>query len=164
MKALKKLNTVLGYICGILIVITAIILLYDVFCRYVLSEPTLWAQQIAAYMVLIATFFGTSYALQSGGHVHVEIIVDHLKPLPKKICMSIGYILAMIFVGGVVSSCYSYAMMAWQNGWDAQGNVPIPAVVLYGIMVVGSALLFITLLATLIQVWIGKGKEGETEC
>ena len=78
MKALKKLNAVLGYICGILVVITALILLYDVFCRYVLGEPTLWAQQIAAYMVLVATFFGTSYALQSGGHVHVEIIVDEL--------------------------------------------------------------------------------------
>lgn len=162
MKALKKFNAVLGYICGVLVVITAIILLYDVFCRYVLGEPTLWAQQVAAYLVLIATFFGTSYALQSGGHVHVEIIVDHLKPLPKKICMSIGYVLAMIFVGGLIKSCYGYAVMSLQNGWLSQGNVPIPAVILYGIMAIGSILLFITLLATLIELWLKKGKEEET--
>lgn len=161
MKALKKFNAALGYISGVLVLLTALILMYDVFCRYVLNAPTLWAQQVASYLVLAATFFGTSYALQSGGHVHVEIIVDRLAPLPRKICLSLGYIMAMVFVGGVVKSCFSYCLLSMRNNWLSQGNVPVPAELLYGIMAIGSAILFITLLAALIQLWLKK--EGKVE-
>ena len=149
---LKKLNIILGYISGFMIFLTGVVMLYDVFCRYILGAPSIWAQSIAQYLILTAIFFGTSYCLQSGGHVHVEIVVDRVNPIIRKILFTIGYIFAVIFVGALLKSSLEYAMMAYEFSWDAQGNLPFPSVILYGIMVFGCGMLIITLIAKLLEI------------
>lgn len=171
---LTKFNRICGYIAGVFVLGSAAVMLYDVFSRYVFKAPSLYAPYIAAFLVLGAAFVGTAYALQAGGHVHVEIIVDKLKPLPRKICYTIGYCFSIVFVYFLTRACWKYATEAVINNWKAQGNLPIPSVILYGVMVFGSALLGITLLVKIYQTWTdnkqappdnaGAGeKEGEAE-
>lgn len=157
---LRTINRICGYIAGILVMLSALVMLYDVFCRYVLNAPSLYAPYIAAFMILGATFIGTAYALQAGGHVHVEILVDKFKPLPRKICYTIGYCFSMVFVFFLTRACWQFMEKAIRNNWNAQGNLPIPSAILYGVMVLGSALLLITLVAKIIEVW--NKKEDET--
>ncbi len=150
---LKKINRILGILSGFLVLITAFIMLYDVISRYFLGAPTVWAQNICQYTILTAAFLGTSYALESGGHVNVEIVVERVGPLAAKILLTIGNIFALVFVGGLVKSCFSYTVIAYQMSWDASGNLPIPACLLYSIMVFGSSILFLTLIASIIDIW-----------
>lgn len=150
---LKKINKICGYIAGVLVVLSALVMIYDVFCRYVLKSPSLYAPFIAAFMVLGAIFIGTAYALEAGGHVHVEILVDRFKPLPRRICYTIGYCFSIFFVACLTRACWQFAVNAARNNWKAQGNLPIPSVILYGVMVFGSVLLLITLVAKIIEVW-----------
>jgi TRAP-type C4-dicarboxylate transport system permease small subunit len=147
---LKKLNLVLGYTSGFLFFLTAVIMLFDVFSRYILGAPSVWAQSISQYMILTAAFLGTSYCLQSGGHVHVEILVDRVKPIVRKILLTIGYLFALTFVGALTKSTYDYALLAYEFKWDAMGNIPFPSVILYGIMIFGCIMLMLTLIAKLI--------------
>lgn len=160
---LKRINRFLGIVSGSLVLITGFIMLYDVFSRYILGSPTVWAQNICQYLILIAAFLGTSYALESGGHVNVEIIVDRVKPLPGKILMTIGYIIASSFVGALMKSCWNYAVLAYKMEWDASGNLPIPSYLLYGIMVVGCIILLITLIASIIEIWRAKDTKEADE-
>jgi TRAP-type C4-dicarboxylate transport system permease small subunit len=159
---LKKFTTILGYVSGFMIFLTGVIMLYDVFARYFLGSPSVWAQSISQYLILAAAFFGTSYCLQSGGHVHVEILVDRVRPLPRRILFTLGYLFALIFAAALLKSCWEYAVMAYQFAWDAQGNLPLPSVILYGIMVFGSVMLILTLLARVVEIW-RKGDEKEAE-
>lgn len=159
---LKKVNTILGYISGGMIFLTGFVMLYDVFARYFLGSPSAWAQSISQYLILAAAFFGGSYTLQSGGHVHVEILVDRVKPLPRKILFSFGYLFAIAFVGALIRACWQYAAMAYEFSWDAQGNLPFPSVILYGVMVFGSVMLLLSLVMRIIEIWREK-EEKEAE-
>ncbi|MDR3296190.1 MAG: TRAP transporter small permease [Clostridiales Family XIII bacterium] len=153
---LKTINKICGYIAGALVFISALIMLYDVFCRYVLNAPSLYAPYIAAFLILGSAFIGTAYALQNGGHVHVEILVDKLNPAARKICYTAGYAFSMVFVAFLTRACWQFAVKAAQSNWKAQGNLPIPSVILYGVMVFGAVLLFITLAAKAVALWTKK--------
>jgi len=150
---LKKFNTKLGYIAGLLILATAVVTMYDVVARYFFNSPSLYIPFISAFLILGAIFIGTSWAMQAGGHVFVEIVTDKLKPLPRKICFTIGYAFAMFFVGHLFNACFGFAQIAVANNWKAQGNLPIPSVILYGVMSFGTAMLFITLIMKAIETW-----------
>lgn len=159
MNIIKKFNRILGYIAGAMVFIAACVMIYDVFCRYVLSSPSLYAPYIAAFLVLGATFIGTAYALQAGGHVYVELLVDKLGGLPRKIMRTIGFAFSIVFVVFLCRACWQFAVDAFTNNWKAQGNLPIPSVILYGVMVFGAAMLVITLVIAIVDLWKGR-KEG----
>lgn len=156
MKVLRTVNKICGYIAGVFVLLSAVVMLYDVISRYFFQAPSLYAPFIAAFLVLGATFIGAAYSLQAGGQVYVELLVDKMKPLARKICMTIGYIFAMIFVFFLTQACWQYASDAVKNNWHAQGNLPIPSVILYGVMVVGSVLLLLTLIQKILETWFAK--------
>ena len=143
---------------GSLILVASIVIMYDVVCRYFFNAPSLYAPYIAAFLMLGAVFIGTAWAMQAGGHVYVEILTDKMKPLTRKICFSVGYGLAMVFVFALTRACFNFAQKAFESGWRAQGNLPIPSVILYGVMTFGAVLLLITLVAKLIEVWQKKSE------
>ena len=160
MNVYKTFNKILGYISGSMIAISALVMLYDVISRYVFKSPSLYASYAAAFLMLGAVFIGTSYALQAGGHVNVEVFVDKLKPLPRNILLTIGYLVSMVFVFFLSRACLAFTIRAFEGQWRAQGNFPIPSVLLYGVMFAGTALLFITLIITIISLWMTEKKEG----
>jgi TRAP-type C4-dicarboxylate transport system permease small subunit len=154
---LKRFNKLCGYIASILILISAGVIMYDVVCRYFFNAPSLYAPYISAFLMLGAVFIGTGYALQAGGHVFVELLVDKMRPLPRRISFTVGYVFSMVFVGALTRACWQFSVKAVQNGWKAQGNLPIPSVILYGVMTFGAALLFITLIMMIVDIWRNGG-------
>lgn len=159
---LRTINKALAYVAGGLILAASLVLLYDVVMRYLFHSPSLYAPYLAAFLSLGAIFLGTPYTLQAGGHVHVEIIVDKLAPIPRKVCYTIGYLLSMVFVFCLTRACFRFAAKAYENHWNAQGNLPVPSVILYGIMTLGSGLLLLTLVLKLVELWRRKsGADAE---
>jgi TRAP-type C4-dicarboxylate transport system permease small subunit len=152
----KRFTKILGYIAGALVLCSAFVMLYDVILRYAFSTPSLRAPFIAAYLMLAAIFSGTSYALWHGGHVSVDLLVVRLKPMARKICVTAGYIFSLIFLYYLTRACFNFAVTAATDGWRAMGHFPIPMVYLYGIMVFGLALLLISILCKIIEVWFKK--------
>ncbi|MDR1246534.1 MAG: TRAP transporter small permease subunit [Clostridiales Family XIII bacterium] len=158
---LKKINKLLGYAAGAMVFIAAFILLYDVVMRYFFNAPSLYAPYAAQFMILGMAFAGTSYALQAEGHVNVEILVDRLRPIPRKILLTVGYVLALIYTFFLMRACAEYMIRAARENWLAQGNLPFPSAILYGVMFAGSALLILTFFLKFVELWRGSKKEDE---
>ena len=156
---LKKINKAFGYIAGLLIFVAALVMFYDVISRYIFNAPSLYAPFIAAFLVLGAIFMGVSYSFQSGGQVYVEILIEKLPLLPQKIVFTCGYVLSLLFIGTLTKSCWDYAVKAWEGNWKAQGNLPIPTVILYGVMIGGLVLLLLTIVLKMIEIWSRKKTE-----
>lgn len=153
---IKSFNKILGYIAGALVLCSAFVMLYDVVLRYAFNAPSLRAPFIAAYLMLAAIFSGTSYALWHGGHVSVDLLIAKLKPIPRKICLTVGYVFSLIFLYYLTRACFNFAVTAATDGWRAMGHFPIPMVYLYGIMVFGLSLLIISILCKIYEVWFKK--------
>ncbi len=84
-----------GAVAALLILPLIFALVYEVFSRYVLNTPTLWAYEIS-YMVMGALFMlGMANALRLKQHVSVDLVTMHLSPRAAA-CLRILFYLPLI--------------------------------------------------------------------
>jgi TRAP-type C4-dicarboxylate transport system permease small subunit len=73
----------------------------EVVLRYFLNSPTTWSSDVITFLLLVATFSAIPYAVKSGMHVAVTIIIDAFKastPYVSAFLNTVGLILCG-FVG-----------------------------------------------------------------
>lgn len=91
-------------------------LVYEVFSRYVLGRPTLWAFEIS-YMVMGAIFmFGMSNALRQGQHVSVDLLSLRWTGRTNAAVRLVGYMLFLAVLAWLVWELGKYAMSAFESG------------------------------------------------
>lgn len=104
---IKKLNTLMGFLSAIIIVIVSGILLFEVCVRYFLSWPTDWEIELGVMLLIISTFLAAGYTQITRGHVNIEII-DSI--LPKR------FIKWRIFISDIISFlfCAFISYSSWK--------------------------------------------------
>lgn len=69
---------------------------FEVFSRYVLNEPTLWAFEVG-YMVMGTHFLvGMAYTLRENEHVRVDLIYARLSPRLQALVDSFTYLVLLL--------------------------------------------------------------------
>ena len=59
-------------IVTVILVITSITLVVQVFMRYVLAEPLVWAEELARFLLVWCTMVGSSLAVKESRHIIVD--------------------------------------------------------------------------------------------
>ncbi len=149
-RVLRMIRTidVAGDWCGravsVLILPMIAIVSWEVFARYVLSAPTLWAFDMT-YMLYGAHFMlGTAYTMLHGGHIRTDMLWEKFSDRKKGIIDAIAYVAfffpAMIFF---FWASVDEAWHAWQIGevseqtawrvmlWPLKAVIPIAAVMMF---------------------------------
>jgi TRAP-type C4-dicarboxylate transport system permease small subunit len=70
----------------------------EVFMRYVLHQPLMVADEFSAYMLVALSYLGTAYTWRQGGHVRVTVLVSRLPSRGAGWIRFIGLILVLIFM------------------------------------------------------------------
>jgi TRAP-type C4-dicarboxylate transport system permease small subunit len=73
------------FIAGIGIVLLVLLTVMGVFARYIMNAPFTWLEEVQFILTVQVAFWGASAAFQSGGHIAIEIVVDALPPMIRKI-------------------------------------------------------------------------------
>ncbi|SER93597.1 TRAP-type mannitol/chloroaromatic compound transport system, small permease component [Vreelandella subterranea] len=127
-------------------------LVFEVFSRYLMGRPTLWAFEIS-YMVMGAIFMlGMSNALRVRQHVSVDIVSMQLNERVKAIINAVGYFLFLPLLIWLVWELSTYALQAFEtnerSGRSAWNPVVWP---IYTVWFVGFLFLALQVLAELIR-------------
>lgn len=84
---MKKLLEIFDRIMNIMMFLAGIILIFimlsvglEVVLRTFFNRPQIWVTEVTEVMLLYITFLGSAWLLREGGHVKVDIILNHLKP------------------------------------------------------------------------------------
>ncbi|HET8791961.1 MAG TPA: TRAP transporter small permease subunit [Modicisalibacter sp.] len=141
-------------------------LVYEVFSRYVLDNPTFWAYEIS-YMLMGSIFvLAMGYALKIRQHVSVDLLYGRFSPRGKAVVDVLGYCLFGTAVWWMTVELYASATLAFQNG-EVTGKSAWNPVVwpVYTAWFVGFLTLGIQVLAELVKstVTLFTGKTSETE-
>ena len=65
---------------------------YEVFSRYVLNAPTIWAFE-AGYMAMgVHALIGAAYTLQCHSHIRIDVLYSHFSDRNKALIDVIGYL------------------------------------------------------------------------
>lgn len=96
----------LGIVFAAAICAAAVILLIEVFLRYVLNSPTIWAHETTTFLCGISFLYGGLYCASRNSHIRVVLIYDQL---PRKVRRVVNVVIS--FASFVAAGFFTYA--AW---------------------------------------------------
>ena len=112
--AVDRLANFVGYLSGWLVPLMMMLVVVDVFMRYVMQQPLMVADELSAYMLVTLSFLGFAYTWRQGGHVRVEVVVNYLPPRLKDWVRLIGLILTFVFMIEMDRAAYKMIVYAIQ--------------------------------------------------
>jgi TRAP-type C4-dicarboxylate transport system permease small subunit len=95
---IEKIAYVGAYCSGWLVPLMMMLVVVEVFMRYVLHQPLMLADEFSAYMLVAVSYLGTAYTWRQGGHVRVTVLVSRLSSRTAGWMRFIGLILVLIFM------------------------------------------------------------------
>jgi TRAP-type C4-dicarboxylate transport system permease small subunit len=108
---IEKIAYLVAYCSGWLVPLMMMLVVVEVFMRYVLHQPLMLADEFSAYMLVAVSYLGTAYTWRQGGHVRVTVLVSRLSSRTAGWVRFIGLILVLIFM--IELDRVSYKMIAY---------------------------------------------------
>lgn len=139
----------LGIVFAVGLLVSAGILVVEIFLRYVFNAPTIWAHETVIFLTATAFVYGGLYAVARNAHIRVVLIYDYV---PKSVRRWLNVAISAISFAATVM----FAWAAWKTleraAWTPSGefrletsgsawNPPTPGllkVFLFGILIVMS--------------------------
>ncbi len=75
---IDKFNTKMGEFTSLLILPLLAVVVFEVFMRYVMNAPTIWAFEMTIFLYGMHFMFGLAYTDVTKGHVRVDIFISRL--------------------------------------------------------------------------------------
>ncbi|MBI4286413.1 MAG: TRAP transporter small permease [Chloroflexi bacterium] len=161
-QAIEAISKVGGYFSGALVFILMLLIMYEVFTRFVISKPAGYADEISGYLFLAIGFIALAYTWQQRGHVRVEALVTRL---PRRVARWIRLatlVIALAFVGLSTQVAYAFLVDIYKRQLVSMTQLRIFLLWPLIPLGVGFALLLLQIIAEFVRA-IGAIKEGKGE-
>lgn len=119
-RTVDTMNDWIGRIGCLLLLPLVIIVAIEVFMRYVINQPTIWAWDVNIQIFSAITFFSGGYALLEKGHVNVDVFTFRMAPRKRAI---IDLITSFFFFFGMIVLCWK-GWEIFQMSWGAKEHMP----------------------------------------
>lgn len=160
---LSKIENALHIIEKRLLIVVWIALLFitlmvvvDVFMRYVLDDPLPATVEMSTLIMPIVVFPGLAYTLFAGGHVRVSIFADRMPQQARYMCQLIS-LAAGLFTFGILT------FWGWQHFWNSfvireemLAAIPLPWYVGKASLPLGAGLMSAEFLVQLVLIVVRK--------
>ena len=150
MKVIRWLDANLERVlCVALLALMSIIIVVQVFFRYVLQNSLQWSEEIARYMFIWLIYIGISYGVKMDKHIAVDAVYSFLPKKVKPFYALIGYVIFLIFA--IIVVYYGVLVTANIAGSGQISNgAHVPMQYVYVAPVVGMILTIIRLVQRLV--------------
>lgn len=99
----KYMTKLLAGIATVLLSIMTLLVLYQVFTRYVLNSPAAFTEELVRYFLIWTGFIGAAYAFITREHMCLVLLRDSLKPVNRQILMIVIDVLILVFAVFVIT-------------------------------------------------------------
>ena len=106
-KIRKGMNFLLSRIAAVLLSIMTLLVLYQVFTRYVLNNPAAFTEELVRYSLIWTGFIGAAYAFSTREHMALTLVIHKLDDKKKRTLQTVINLLILLFalfvmtIGGV---------------------------------------------------------------
>jgi TRAP-type C4-dicarboxylate transport system permease small subunit len=147
-------NRIFAIAARVLVLAIVLVVIREVFFRYVLNAPSIWAMDGSSFALVFVFFLALAPALESGHHVAVDLF-DPLVPARFHWHQRVvGHLLTLVF--GLVLFWYLLDMTieAFATGELSFSVVPVPLKYIYWIGPVGTLEFVLTAVVLLGRAWL----------
>jgi len=128
-----------GRVTMIIIITMTSVMLFEVFMRYVLEQPTLWANEMSQWLAGFVFLCSGLYVMQQRGHIRIFLLYDLVPRSLQRVFDTFAVLLICIFAFFFVYGSYQQVFVNKFYKWEMFGTAfdpPIPATVLPAILIV----------------------------
>ncbi len=154
--AIEGLSVWVGRAFGWCILILTLSVTYEVFMRYVLNSPTVWAFDMMVQMYGALFLMAGPYALAQDGHVRADVVY---RLFPVRVQASLDFVLYLIFFFPGMLALFWYGAEIASDSWrykEVSWNSPARIQVYFfkTLIPLAGGLLIIQGIAELMRCWI----------
>jgi TRAP-type mannitol/chloroaromatic compound transport system permease small subunit len=112
-RGIDRITGSVGLLAAWLVAPLVLATCYEVFSRYVMNDPTLWAYEVG-YMATGTNFLlGIAYTLRERGHIRIDVLYSHFSDHVKAIIDAVGIALFLL------PAAFWLSLKLWTYAYDA---------------------------------------------
>ena len=138
---IEKSNRMLGIVSGMGILLMGMIIAYEVVCRYVFNSPTIWTQEVSIYLFMWTMLAASSYTLQTGKHVRVDLLIERMQIKTRKLFDGVTGVIGMIYCAIISVQAFQMLMVSVQYGKLSATPLRVPLWIPQSALLIGFVLL-----------------------
>jgi TRAP-type mannitol/chloroaromatic compound transport system permease small subunit len=138
-RPIDRVALFVGRVTMILIISMTAVMLYEVFLRYVLEAPTLWANELTLWIAGFVFLFSGLYAMQQRCHIRIFLLYDYVPRWMQHTFDVISVLLLWVFASFLIYGSFYQVFVIKFYKWEMFGTAfdpPIPATVQPMILIV----------------------------
>ncbi len=114
---IEKATGAAGLLAAFLILPLILFTVYEVFARYVLNSPTIWAYELATMVTGTCFALGMAYTLRERAHIRIDIFYDRFSEKTQALITIIGYLFLFLPIIWLLTHALClYAFEAYMSG------------------------------------------------
>jgi C4-dicarboxylate transporter DctQ subunit len=99
----------------------------NVVARYLLDTNILWALELTVFLFAWLVLMGASYGVKKHVHIGVDVVINLLPPLAKRITAGIALIACLAFAIMLLIGSWKYWLpFATERAWLETDDIPMP--------------------------------------
>ena len=131
-RPIDRIALFIGRVTMIMIISMTLVMLYEVFLRYVVEAPTLWANELTLWIAGFVFLCSGLYAMQQRCHIRIFILYDAVPRWLQRVFDVLSTALLVIFAFFLIYGSYQQVFVVKFYKWEMFGTAfdpPIPATV-----------------------------------
>jgi len=98
LRSIKKvLDRSLEFLVIVVVAVLVVDVLWQVFTRFVLKNPSTWTEELAVFMLIWVSLLGAAVALNRGSHLGIDYFVGKLSPQKRLYTEIFAFLCILIF-------------------------------------------------------------------
>lgn len=158
MKTLRNVLTrLLNILAGGSFLVMVVLTCWQVFTRYILSNPSSWSEELVSYMFAWMSLLGASIVTSERGHMNIPILTEHVSDSVRKLLECLGEIIAFLF--SLIILIFGGLQIANLAMGQMTSSLGVPIGIFYYVMPLCGILNMIYTVLNIIDIFKGEVKE-----
>jgi TRAP-type mannitol/chloroaromatic compound transport system permease small subunit len=157
-----------GYLSGMLFLVLALFVTYDVIARkwgvYLHLPTTRVTDEISGYILALAATWGLAYTLRTDAHVRIDVLLPYLPRPLRALADFLAALLMGLFAGLVSWKIWALVLDSFESGIRSSTYLLTPQWIPESILAIGFSLLTLASAAmavSMVAEWISAGATAD---
>ena len=118
---LRRYCKALEFVMACCLLVMVVLVFGNVVLRYGFNSGITVSEEVSRWLFVWLTFLGAVVALRENGHLGTDMLVGHLGPKGKKVCLLISYLLMLVTCWMLFSGALEQTKINWEVAAPSSG-------------------------------------------